>query len=102
MWLCRTNARSPALSPRLAPLTSSPRAANGDEVQRRVEVPFLESEVGGGDRRGEAVVEGLGQAGAFVHRVPAELDRQLVGAQLAGVEEAEQLDLREVALAELA
>ena len=40
---------------------------------------------------------------ARVHAVPAEaLDRDLVRAQLAGVEEAEQVDAREVALAQLA
>src|SRR5215207_6084515 len=100
MWLWRTSARSPALPPRLAPLIGSSRATYGEEVQRRVEVPFLELEVGGRDRRREAVVEGLGQAEALVHAVPTELDRQLVRAQLAGVEEAEQLDPGEMPRAE--
>ena len=76
--------------------------ADGEEVQRRVEVPFPESEIGGGDRRREAVVEGFGQAEPFVDAVPAELDRELVDAQLAGVEEAEDLDPLEVALTESA
>src|SRR4249919_3205552 len=102
MWECRTIARSPALPPRLAPLTGSSLATDGDEVQCRVQVPFPQSEVGGGDRRREAVVEGLGQAEPFVDAVPAELDRQLVDAQLAGVEEAVELDPREVVLAEAA
>src|ERR1044071_8732995 len=93
MWLCRTIARSPAVRSGMAA---------GDEVQRRVEVPFPESEVGGRDRRREAVVEGFSKAEPLVHPVPAELDRQLVGAQLAGVEEAEQLDPGKVVLAEAA
>src|SRR5689334_6400966 len=100
MWLCRTRARSPTLWRRLMAPTRSCVAADGEEVQRRVEVPFLQSEVGGRDRRREAVVEGFGQAEPFVHAVPAELDRQLVDAQLAGVEETEQLDLVEVVRAE--
>src|SRR4051794_6018418 len=102
MWLCRTSARSPALPPRLAPLIGSSLATDGYEVQCRVEVPFPESEVGGRDRRGEAVVEGLGQAQPFVHAVPAEHDRQLVDAQLAGVEKAIELDAGEMSLAESA
>src|SRR3954453_6187991 len=93
MWLCRTIARSPALS-------SSGGTADGEEIQGAVEVFLAKAEVGGGDRRREAVVEGLGQAEALVDRVPAELDRELVCAQLAGVEEAEQLDSIEVGLAE--
>src|SRR3954454_9006131 len=93
MWLWRTIARSPTPSP-------SGDTADGEEVEGAVEAPFAQAEVGGGDRRGEAVVEGLGQAEALVDRVPAEPDRQLVDAQLAGVEEAEQLDRVEVRLAE--
>src|SRR3954452_6042864 len=93
MWLCRTIARSPALS-------SSGGTADGEEIQGAVEVFLAKAEVGGGDRRREAVVEGLGQAEALVDRVPAELDRELVCAQLAGVEEAEQLDSIEVRLAQ--
>src|SRR3954452_18840164 len=102
MCECRTSARSPALPPRLAPFIDSSLATDGDEIQCRVQVPFPQSEVGGGDRRREAVVEGLGQAEPFVDAVPTELDRQLVGPQLAGVEEAVELDAGEVALAELA
>src|SRR4051812_31427522 len=104
MWECRTRARSPALSRRLMPAARSCRgrpAAPG-EAGGPVQVPGAQAEVRGGDRRREAVVERLGQAKAFVDAVPAEPDRQLVCAQLAGMEETEQLDLWEVALAELA
>src|ERR1700712_3615434 len=73
---------------------------DGQKVQSRVEVPFPESEVGGCDGRREAVVEGLGQTQALMDAVPAELDRQLVDAQLAGVEEAVELGRGEVVLAE--
>ena len=79
-----------------------PVLADREEVEGAVEVALAQLEVGGGDRRREAVVEGLGQAEPLVDAVPAELDRQLVGAQLAGVEEAEQLDPGEVRLAERA
>src|SRR4051794_31969536 len=81
-------------------MRSSGGTADGEEVEAAVEVFLAQAEVGGGDRGGEAVVEGLGQAEALVDRVPAELDRQLVRAQLAGVEEAEQVDPLEVRLAE--
>src|ERR1700733_11553452 len=100
MWECSTIARSPTLSRRLMPASPSCGATDGDEVQCRVEVPLPEGEVGGRDRGGEAVVEGLGQAEALVDRVPAELDRQLVGAQLAGVKEAVELDRGEMVPAE--
>src|SRR5258705_12050019 len=94
MWLCRTIARSPTVS--------GSRMTYGHEIQRRVEVRCLQAEIGARNRRGEAVVEGLCEAQRLVDSVPAELDRQLVGAQLAGVEEAQQLDPWEVGLAELA
>src|SRR5262245_35418276 len=93
MWECSTIARSPALSSAMA---------DGEEVQRPVEISRREPEVRSGDRRGEAVVEGLGQPQRPVDAVPAEPDRDLVGTQLAGVEEAEHLDPPEVRLAELA
>src|SRR5690349_5401121 len=92
MWLCSTMARSPALS--------SGGMADGEEVERPVEIARLQLEVRGGDRRGEAVVEGLGQPQRLMDAVPAELQRQLVQAQLAGVVEAEQLDPVEVPIAE--
>ena len=60
-------------------------------------------EVARRDRRREAVVERLGDAQPRVDGVPAGvLERQLVGAQLARVEEAEQVDGAEVALAQRA
>src|ERR1700749_1813557 len=91
MWECRTIARSPA--------PSGP--ADGKEVEGAVEVFGREAEVGGGDRRREAVVEGLGQAEPFVDVVPAELQHPAVDAELARVEEAEDLDPAEVRLAKL-
>src|ERR1700761_8113480 len=91
MWECRTIARSPSVC-------SGP--ADGKEVERAVEVLGREAEVGGGDRRREAVVEGFGQPEALVDAVPAELQRPAVHPQLAGVEEAEDLDPAEVRLAE--
>src|SRR6478752_10334591 len=99
MWECRTIARSPAVSP-AGPPSALSGMADGEEVQCAVEVARGKAEVRGGDRRGEAIVEGLGQAESPVDRVPAEPDRDLVRAQLAGVEEAEQLDPRGVVLAE--
>src|SRR5262244_1706858 len=99
MWECRTIARSPAV-PAPPPLPSGP--ADGKEVERAVEVLGREAEVGGGDRRRETVVEGLRQAEALVDAVPAQLQRPAVHAQLARVEEAEDLDPAEVRLAELA
>src|SRR6187551_1836912 len=93
MWECRTIARSPALASAMA---------DGEKVQRPVEIALAEPEVGGGDRRGKAVVERLGQAQPLVHAVPAQADRDLVDAQLAGVEEAQHLDPLEVRLAEVA
>src|SRR3954452_6036981 len=98
----RTIARSPAVSPP-GPLAAARSCmADGDEVQRLAEPLAAEAEVGGRNRRGEAVVEALGEPEALVDRVPAEPDRDLVDAQLSGMEEAEQLDPLEVRLAELA
>src|SRR6476646_986165 len=124
MWLCRTIARSPKVSgpagpvpdlvppplsgwsPKSAPPPgrgeSDSRMANGEKVKCSVEICFFQAEIRARDRRGEAVVEGLGQAQPFVDAVPPELDRQLMGSQLAGVKEAEHLDPREVGLAERA
>src|ERR1700742_303823 len=102
----RTIARSPAVSAPLpcsaAPARRASGPADGKEVERAVEVPVVEAEVGGGDRRREAVVEGLGQSESLVDGVPAQLQRPTVYAQLARVVEAEQLDPAEVRLAELA
>src|SRR3954447_8015542 len=96
----RTKARSPALSRRLTGPAGSCRAADGDEVQGALQAVGREAKVRGGDRRREAIVERPGQLQALVHRVPAELDRDLVGAQLASVKEAVELDDVEVVLAE--
>src|SRR5882757_2635922 len=89
----RTIARSPADPEPLRP-------ADGKEVERPVEVPAGEAEVGGGDRRREAVVERLSQTQTTVDDVPAGFQRPAVDAQLAGVEEPEQLDPAEMRLAE--
>src|SRR6478735_2698377 len=91
MCECRTIARSPTVSSAMA---------DGEEVQRPVQAALAQGEVRGGDRRGEVVVEGLGQTQRLVDTVPAQLDRDLVCAQLAGVEEPEQLDPVEMVLAD--
>src|SRR5262245_51683818 len=98
MWEWRTIARSPTVRSAVKG-TQLGRMADGEEVERAVEIALAQGEVRGRDRRGEAIVEGLGEAEARVDPVPAETQCQLVGAQLAGVEEAEQLDPREPALA---
>src|SRR4051812_26190930 len=94
MWECRTMARSPALS--------SGAMADGDEVERAVQVALPEDEIGAVDRGREAVVKRSGEVKRLVEAIPAELQRQLVGPQLAGMEEAVDLDPGEVGLAELA
>src|SRR5882762_362537 len=91
MWEWRTMAKSPALSSRMA---------DGKEVQRPVQIVTAQSEVRGGDRRGEAIVEGLGQSQCLVDAVPAQPDRDLVHAQPARMEEPEHLDPLEVVFAE--
>src|SRR4051794_37875365 len=80
------------------PPLSSGAMAYSDEVERAVEVALPEGEVGAVDRGGKAVVKGFTQTQRLVDAVPAQLQRQLVGTQLAGVEEAVELDLREVGL----
>src|SRR4051794_3701675 len=94
MWECRTMARSPALS--------SGAMADSDEVERAIEIALPEGEIRAVDRGREAVVEGFAQAQSLVDPVPAQLQRQLMGTQLAGVEEAVELNPWEVPLAELA
>src|SRR6266487_9359 len=74
--------------------------ANSEEIQRPVKIAVPQREVRSGDRRREAIVKRLGHSQPLVHMVPAKLDCDLMGAQLAGVKEAEQLDSREVRLAE--
>src|SRR5688572_14710258 len=100
MWLWRTIARSPTVdSPSTVRLWLG--MANGEEVEGIVEALLAEREVGGPDRRGEAVVEGLRQAEGLVDPVPAEADRPLVEPQPAGVEEPEDLDPLEAGLEQL-
>src|SRR4051812_8338001 len=94
MWECRTMARSPALS--------SGAMADSDEVERAIEIALPEGEIGAVDRGREAVVEGFAQAQGLVDPVPTQLQGQFVGPQLAGVEEAVELNPWEVRLAELA
>src|SRR5215213_568648 len=96
MWEWRTIARSPT------PGRDVSGTADGEEVETAVEVTGPQGEVRGGDRRVEPAVEGLRQPQLRMDGVPAQSDRDLVRAQLAGVEEAEQLDRVEVGLAELA
>src|SRR5215204_3998815 len=115
MWLCRTRARSPteesrppacsASRPPQAGLPLVTRAANGDEVAGPVQIRLAlrpKGEVRGGDRRREAVVERLRQPQRLVDALPARLERQLVDAELAGVEQRVQLDGPEMRLEQLA
>ena len=98
----RTIARSPTTSSaRLSRLELG--MTDGEEVEGPIEV-FIggDLEVGGRDRRDEAVVEGLREAKGAVDPVPAEPERPLVDAQLPGVEDAEHLGAREVRLQERA
>src|SRR5207253_1324370 len=104
----RTSPSPPTATPRRRATSRSPRRracasagrrrrdrspADGEEVQRAREVLALtQREVLLGDRRGEAVVERLGDAQRLVHRVPLEvLQREGVQAELARVVEAEDL-----------
>src|SRR5215211_4319755 len=106
MWLCRTIARSPrslpAVSSASRPGTAGSRVASatadGEEVQRSLQPARSQLEVPGGDRGHEAFVERRGEPQRPMDTVPAEPDRQLVGAQLAGVKDAEDLDPGEVGL----
>src|SRR6188472_932105 len=93
MWEWRTIARSPAVRSGIT---------DRDEVQRPIQVAGPQTEVPGADRGDEAVVERLGQVERRVDAVPAYADGELVGAQLAGVEDPEELDLLEVRLEQLA
>src|SRR3954467_2994752 len=97
MWEGRTIARSPALRSAI-----ESGAADGEEVQSPIERAGLQLEVAGTDRRDEAVVERLGDVEGGMDPIPARSDRELVCPQLAGVEQAEQLDAREVRLEEVA
>src|SRR5262245_56247956 len=92
MWEWRTRARSPAVLLAMA---------DREEVQGSVEASVAKLEVSGADRRDEAVVEGPRQTQGRMGPVPAGADRDLVGAQLARVEEAEELHPGEVGREEL-
>src|SRR4051794_5705830 len=95
----RTIARSPIGSLSDGPLDMADR----QEVERPVKVaPTPQPEVGRGDRRNEARVERLRQPERRVDAVPAGPKRRLVRAQLASVEEAQNLDPAEVRLQQLA
>src|SRR4029078_8484621 len=84
----RTAYGSGALSPGLrAGVRGPPSAVRGSsahrhEVERLVEVPLPQGEVGGADRGHEPVVEALRDPDALVQVVPAGFDRQLVHAEL--------------------
>src|SRR5689334_11059078 len=96
MWVWRTTATRPG------GLTDS-RATDGEEVERAVQVAAAQREVARRDRGREAVVERLRDPQARVDGVPAEtLDRDLVRAQPARVEQPEQLDGAELRFAERA
>ena len=80
--------------------TARHRTERRDEVERALERARPKGEVPRGDGGREAVVEGLGDPERGMHAVPAGLKRQLVRPQHARVEQAEQLDIVEDALAE--
>src|SRR4051794_30061292 len=92
MWLWRTIARSPSHPARPSGM------ADGDEVESPLEALASQGEIRSGDRRGEAVIERLGQPQSPVDVVPAEADRHLVRTQLARMEETQDLDPREAGL----
>src|SRR6266480_3029588 len=100
MCECSTIARSPTGGCSAWPLARASSAmANRQEVQSLVEIAVAgDLEVGRGDGGHETRVEGLREAEGRVHAVPAEPQRQLVQAQLAGVEDAQYLDSREARL----
>src|SRR4029453_11053758 len=84
----RTTARSPSRS----------GTADREEVERPIEVGFAQREVGRRDRRHETAIERIGEAQGSMDAVPAETERELVRAQLAGVEQTEDRDVGEGAL----
>src|SRR4051794_32273930 len=79
-------------------------AQHGDEVERAPEVaPGAQREVARRDRGHEAVVEAPRDAEPRVDRIPPEaLDANLVDRELAGVEQAVELDVGEVRAAQVA
>src|SRR5665809_27270 len=88
MWEWRTTARSPTTS----------RMTDREEVEGPLEPRVAEGEVRRRDRRDEALVEALRDPQRSVDAVPAEPQRELVGAQLACVEQPQDLDPREARL----
>src|SRR5262249_11823700 len=80
--------------------SASPRSALADreEVEGAVEVALAQPEVAGADSGDEAVVERLGEPQGRVQAIPAQPDRELMSAQLAGMEEPDQLDTPEMGL----
>ena len=100
---CRSPRRTACGSAAPAPGRRAARSSqHRDEVQRAIERPLAQREVARRDGRREAVVERLGDAEPGVHPVPARPQRELVDPQLAGVEEAVQLDVVVDALAQRA
>src|SRR3954454_7483068 len=93
MWEWRTIAKSPAERSAI-----KLGAANSQEVQGLVERAGLQLEVAGADCRDEAVIERLGDVEGGMDPVPAAPDGELVDAQLARVEETEDLDAPEMRL----
>src|SRR5512134_2926227 len=92
----RTTARSPTVRPAISGPT------DGEEVERPVQVPGTKPEVPGADRGHKAVVEGLRHPECDVNPVPAEPQGDLVGPQLARMDEAKDLDRAEMGREELA
>src|SRR3954468_6158409 len=86
-------------------IARSPRSGMTDrkEVERAVEVSLrAQPEVRGGDRRNESLVERLGDPQRGVDSIPAGPQRELVEPQLSGVEDAQDLDPREVGIEQIA
>src|SRR6476620_118988 len=102
----RTKAKSPTASsaplPGAVGLREGSGMADGDEVEGLVKAGVSQGEVRRGDRGDEAVVERLGDTQRRVDAVPAKADRELVGAQLAGMEQADDFNPREARLDQLA
>src|SRR3954453_22388895 len=99
--------RTIARSPTGPGWTGSRRSGTADreEVEGPPEIGSiraLEREVGRGDRGDEAIVEALGETERGVDAVPARADRELVDAELSGVEDAEELDALEMGLEQVA
>src|ERR671911_1118345 len=80
MCVCSTSAKSP-----------TSRMTNSQEVEGAVKAGVAEREVGRRDRGHEAIVERVRDPEPGVHTVPAGPQRELVRAQLTGVEDAQNL-----------